>query len=1401
MRVAFLLLFLVSTHLNAQNDCVTGCDPLWLEVPFGGDIGTKNAFIKYDFDKDGELDIITFEVIEVDESHNDGITSARNGSFLYAMKYNVNKAIFEKIYITDIQNVEFSHMARGDINNDGKDELVLTVYNDLIYIYDLETLDLINCRNRSWGTANQSAYELKVMDIDADGRNEILVNTLYEFHIYDSNSMVQEFHADGFWGDFEVGNIDNDPALEIVLSNGTVYEPYNQSYRLEYELNLGSTDLVELWDIDGDGNKEVIIQNGSNIVLYDVESSSLLYENNYSRNPWIIADLERDGSLELLILDDFWQDIGVYNLADGNLIYELDLDMEPYRSRLFSMMVHDFNRDNIQELMLTFDDVFGEPGGIRIYNLSSGAIEHDTYGEMGAFHALELEDIDGDGNIEIISASGVGPGYGNDYAHINIFDAATRELELRLIMPENVSLESRHIEVSDFGSDGDLDIIVLAENFPNQNLIVFDGRTGDIEHDIRKRDLGDTRSYILEDIDEDGEIEILACSPEKLRILNANDLSIKWESFDLDNFYDNHTIITGDIDSDPALEIVMSKEWVYRFDDHNNAFTLVQSAKNNYRAVHLFDWNNDGTKEILAGTTDGLIDVLNATNMDIIDSFKFSDNPISAIFSGDLEGDGIADVIVTSMDQLYIHRVNRNTLLSQVYGIEVGEYDGLKVRDINNDGNEEIFVGSWYGLIEVDKTCTECFWVDFSPVVVQPSCYGDKGWIVAKSGDPTSQFTLNGITITDTIKNLEPGTYNFTVTNELGCRLDYEVRLDYENDFQLDEFEITWKDPVCGGDGIIYVETLNPDLIFSVDGQEIIDSIDNLFFGNHEVFVSNKYGCFKEVLVELEEPVIPVYEIITSGCGPHDYKYIDLYLLNHFQHDPEVYWNDELVERNPFTNYEIATEIGIGTLEIRMNECSIYREIEITPIDPSNALEFDLTYFNIGCEDTEALVIVGNVKHGQEPYYTIWDGVEFFGLNFFIEEGTHVVELRDATGCSATKFFEVFKEPEISYDLDIEYGDCQNPFDNYAIISNLENVGQSYSIIWNGVLGDTISSPLNLGTNSLRINYGANCSHLYSFIVDDDKILEANIFQTENYCDDNNLATVEIEVEGGATPLNYSWSDNVSDNHIAENLYPGIYWVTVTDANNCQSILSIIVENQELSVDLILEDILCHGDNTGSIQIEVNSGQEPYTYFINGNLTTQYVEDLEAGSFEVSVIDTNGCRIVQNISLEQPEPLTINAVINPDTITTTQLEGSIDVTVLGGVQPYEYFWTTGSNENQISEISNGVYFFSVTDLNGCVLDSIFTVGGVSSVYDFEDFNISLFPNPAQQVIYLESTKALEIDDMSLYSFDGRKIDLEFDDNLVRNSYKIDLGIIENGVYVLALTIADKTVKHQIVVLN
>ncbi len=1403
MRIAFLLLFLLFSFIGiqAQGDCSTGCEPLWLEVPFGGKIGSKNTFIKYDFDKDGEEDYVTFEVIEVDESHNNGTSSSRDGSFLYAMNYNSVEAKFEKIHITDIQKAEFSHVARGDINNDGKDELLVTVFYNLMYIYDFETLQLIECIDRPWGGGNPQSYELQVMDIDDDGQNEILVCTAYDFYIYDSNTMTEEFHAEGFWSDFEVGNVDNDANLEIVLSDGTIYQFINQNYQLEYELDIFSTDLVELWDIDNDGNQEVVIERQHNIALYDIESSTLIYDEYLGGDSWLIRDLDNDGSLEFITLDDFWNKIEIYNLNDASLKEEIEIELEFTNNDLFSLMIDDFDDNGSLELLVTFEDIFGRPGGIRIYDLSNGNIISDSNREFGAYHAIELEDVDGDGKSELVTASGVGPGYGNEFAKINIYDASTKELERRITMPEDVSLESRHIEVADYGNDGDLDIVILGENWPDIELLVYDGATGNLEHNflLEDYDFDSMKGYALEDIDEDGVDEILAFTQETFRILNPTDLSTEWESFSLDQFYEGHTIITGNIDNDVSLEMIMSKEWIYRFDDHNNDFTLVQSANNNYRAIYLFDWNGDGTKEIIGGTTEGTIDVLNGVNMNVLESFKFSEFPISAISSGDLEGDGIPDLLVTSLDQLFIHRVNRNTLVSQVYGIEVGEFDGLKLRDVDNDGTQDVFVGSWYGLIEVDETCVECFSVDFSPEVVQPTCYEDNGWILVNSGDPTAVFNLEDNEVVDTLKNLGPGDYTFTVTNDLGCELEYLIRLDYENDFEREEFEVEWKDPICGGDGVIYIETLNLDLKFMVDGVEFEDSINNLFFGDRELVAFNNYGCFKEVTVDLGEPVTPHYDIITTGCGPDDYKYIDLRLLYHSGHDPKVYWNDEFIEPDFSFDYTILPEEGIGVLEVRMDECSIFEEIEITPIDPLNTLEFDLDFSNIVCGEELAWASVQNFKNGQGPYQAFWDGGEFVGFFNLLEEGTHIVELIDNTGCSTTKYFEIFKELEISYDLEIIYEGCQSGANTYAVISNLENTGQGYTISWDGQSNGLTSHALLPGSHQLTIWYGDNCIEQYTFNVDQNAGLDASLNQTSTYCDEFNLATVEVEVLNGIEPFDYKWTDNVSNSYIAQNLTPGSYWVTITDADSCQSILNIEVEDDQLSIDLNVVNVLCFGEATGEIQIDIVSGEGPFAYMLDGNGGSPILTGLEAGDYQILVSDSNGCSDAENVTIEQPEPLTLSAIILLDSLSTSELEGSISVEVSGGVKPYEYFWTTGSTDSLITSLSSGNYLFSIEDSNGCVLDSIFVIDEITSVFDFEDFTISLFPNPTQQIVNIESSKELEIDSVCLYRLDGRLVKKDIAELLINKNHRLDLGEVNDGIYILVLQAYGKVIKHKLAV--
>ena len=138
------------------------------------------------------------------------------------------------------------------------------------------------------------------------------------------------------------------------------------------------------------------------------------------------------------------------------------------------------------------------------------------------------------------------------------------------------------------------------------------------------------------------------------------------------------------------------------------------------------------------------------------------------------------------------------------------------------------------------------------------------------------------------------------------------------------------------------------------------------------------------------------------------------------------------------------------------------------------------------------------------------------------------------------------------------------------------------------------------------------------------------------------------------------------------------------------------------------KDVSCHGGSDGYIDISVEGGFPPYTYRWSNGDSTQDVENLKAGTYEVYVKDSKGYTAIRQVTIDQPAPLKINADV--DNVSGVGLtDGRINLNVSGGVPPYKYQWSTGDTKPNISGLAPGSYQVMVSSANGCSVSRQFVV--------------------------------------------------------------------------------------------
>jgi PKD repeat protein len=113
-----------------------------------------------------------------------------------------------------------------------------------------------------------------------------------------------------------------------------------------------------------------------------------------------------------------------------------------------------------------------------------------------------------------------------------------------------------------------------------------------------------------------------------------------------------------------------------------------------------------------------------------------------------------------------------------------------------------------------------------------------------------------------------------------------------------------------------------------------------------------------------------------------------------------------------------------------------------------------------------------------------------------------------------------------------------------------------------------------------------------------------------------------------------------------------------------------------------------------------NNNQEITTHVnISANDT---LRNMKAGIYKVIIFDNNA--ICQNLS----DNVTIDSasVINPNALVSNNNckydhNGSISLSVNGGLAPYQYNWSNGVNSSSVQNLSSGIYTLVITDANGC----------------------------------------------------------------------------------------------------
>ncbi|MBK9335189.1 MAG: HYR domain-containing protein [Lewinellaceae bacterium] len=256
---------------------------------------------------------------------------------------------------------------------------------------------------------------------------------------------------------------------------------------------------------------------------------------------------------------------------------------------------------------------------------------------------------------------------------------------------------------------------------------------------------------------------------------------------------------------------------------------------------------------------------------------------------------------------------------------------------------------------------------------------------------------------------------------------------------------------------------------------------------------------------------------------------------------------------------------------------------------------------------------------------------------------------------------------------------------------------------WNTGENTPTLQNLSAGTYTLTVTDGENCSATISLTIQQPDELLANATATGITAPGNTDGGATADPNGGTALYTFAWSTGQSEQTIS-GLAPGIYTVTVTDANGCTAAQTVEVwdANCNLTAGISATDPTCHGLTNGIATALTTGGSFPVVYSWSSGATTQTAENLAAGIYSVTITDANDCTVVAGITLNEPPVLTLALVGVVNTTCPNSAEGSASVVAGGGTGGINILWSDGQQGSPAIGLIAGAYTATATDSNGCM---------------------------------------------------------------------------------------------------
>ncbi|MCK4857662.1 MAG: PQQ-binding-like beta-propeller repeat protein [candidate division Zixibacteria bacterium] len=543
-----------------------------------------------------------------------------------------------KVIMTDIDDDgQLEAIFGAAFADDHAEFFVRTAANgDLEWSYDLGYMQHTN------GDVILGAY-----DIDKDTDLDLVVGTYigtYYVHAFDGDVAAPMWTSEplnGYPRDFGFGDVNGDGEENLIAATYDRVQVLHATTGKKYWYYsvAGTISAVDAADCDNDGVLDVIAgggaeMSGSNpgksVWALKTVDSPVWWEYQFGEygNALVVADLNGDAFMDVVAVNSLGDGAWARDGQDGSELWTWT-----GTENLYAVTAGDFDNNGQVDVA-----VAGNDDRVTALNGANGSVMW-TYptGNQIYRKCLQATDLNGDGAVDVIA--------GCDDSHVYALNGPMGDT----LWTYHLGAQATDIKLAQMNAVGSLDIVAgVGSGASGEKVVVINGADGSLLWEFLAPDAVEHVEAF--DANNDGVLDVAAAitpySPKQIIMIDGSTHLQLW-SKPIASASNTHSMAHGDLNGDKYPDLVIpgnsTDKVVWALSGENGDTLWTHPVGGEVNCVMVYDVDNDGEDEVVAGSDDQIVYVLDRTDGAEEWSYSTADDVID-LKIGDISGDGLPNI-------------------------------------------------------------------------------------------------------------------------------------------------------------------------------------------------------------------------------------------------------------------------------------------------------------------------------------------------------------------------------------------------------------------------------------------------------------------------------------------------------------------------------------------------------------------------------------------------------------------------------------------------------------------------------------------------------------------------------------------------------------------------------------